>query len=121
VNLKAVFVSIMVAAQLGVLAQSVPPAGGVTVPPNRPPAPSNLLSESELAAYNETYRALHSFWNDDTISQFFENLAEGTLHHVRPLVAELCDKWQHHNPHLPVTGIISVPPAIQLDLNRLCR
>ena len=119
-DLKAVFVSIMVVGQLGALAQSVPPAGGVTVLPNRPVAPSNLLSDSELAAYNETYRGLRSFWSDDIISQFFENLAEGTLHQVRPLIAELCDKWQHRNPHLPDTGIISVPPGIELDLNRLC-
>jgi hypothetical protein len=119
-DLKAAFVSMIVAlavAQAGALAQSVPP-GRVTVPPNKPLASPGLLSDLE---YNETYLGLRSFWSDDLISQFFENAAEGTLHRVRPLVAELCDKWQHRDPHLPVTGIISVPPGTQLDLNQLCR
>jgi hypothetical protein len=123
-DLKAAFASMIVAlavAQTGAPAQSVPPAGGVRVPSTRPLAPPGFLSDSELGAYNETYLRLHSFWSDDSISQFFENAAEGTLDRVRPLVAELCDKWQHRDPRLPVTGIISVPPGIELDLNRLCR
>jgi hypothetical protein len=95
--------------------------GEVTAPPNNPMAPQDLPSGSELGRYNDTYDRLGSFWGDDVISRFFKHVADGTLNQISPLVAELCDKWNHRDPHLPVTGVISVPPGIQLDLNRLCR
>jgi len=122
---KAVFHSSIIAlasVQSGAMTQGMPPAGGgVTGPPDNPMAPQDLLSGSEFGRYNDTYDALDSFWGDDIISRFFKHVADGTLNQVTPLVAELCDKWQHRDPHLPVTGVISVPPGIEVDLNRLCR
>lgn len=32
-------------------------------------------------------------------------------------IDELCEKWQYRDPHLPVTGVIIVPPGIEVDLN----
>src|SRR5262249_38730217 len=103
------------------LAQSKPPNGAVTVPPDRPLVPPGLDSGSELGRYNDTYLGLRSFWSDDTISRFFKNVADGTLNQAAPLVAELCEKWRQRDPRLPVTGVITVPPGIELDLGRLCR
>jgi hypothetical protein len=120
---KAVFLLSMIAlsaAQPGAMAQGTPPAGGVAAPPVSLMAPQDLPSGSELDRYNDTYDGLGSFWGDDVISRFFKHVADGTLNQVTPLVVELCDKWRNRDPHLPVTGIISVPPGIELDLNRLC-
>jgi hypothetical protein len=120
---KALFLSLIIAlvvAPSGVMAQGAPSTGGVTVPPDTPLAPPGLLSGSELGAYNDTYQGLHSFWGDDVISRFFKHVADGTVNQASPLVAELCDKWRHRDPRLPVTGVISVPPGISLDLSRLC-
>jgi hypothetical protein len=120
---KAVFFLSMIAvatAKPGAMAQGTPPAGGVTAPPDNPMAPQDVLRGSELGRYNDTYDGLQSFWGDDVISRFFKHVADGTLNQVTPLVAELCDKWRNRDPHLPVTGVISVPPGIELDLNRLC-
>jgi hypothetical protein len=120
---KAVFLSstIAFAAASSATAQGAPPGGGVTVPPDRPLVPPGLDSGSELGRYNDTYLGLRSFWSDDIISSFFKHVADGTLNQAAPLVAELCEKWRQRDPHLPITGIITVPPGIQLDLNRLCR
>lgn len=87
----------------------------------QPYGATDLPSGSELDRYNDTYDGLESFWGDDVISRVFKHVADGTLNQVTPLVAELCDKWRNRDPHLPVTGVISVPPGIELDLNRLCR
>jgi hypothetical protein len=124
-NLKAVFLSaIMVAfgaVHAGTLSQGAETARSVTAPADKRLAPSGILADPKLGGYDETYNGLHSFWSDETIGDFFENVAEGTLDQVGPLVAELCEKWRHRDVHLPVTGIIGVPPDIRLDLNRLCR
>jgi len=98
-------------------APGAPPASGLLSDPES----SRLLAGSELGAYNESYLGLHSFWSDDIVSSFFKHAADHTLDQVRPLVVELCAKWRHRDPHLPVTGVISVPPGVELDLNRLCR
>jgi hypothetical protein len=29
--------------------------------------------------------------------------------------------WRQRDPHLPITGVITVPPGIELDLTRYCR
>jgi hypothetical protein len=119
---KAVFLSSMIAlavAQSSAVAQGTPPAGVYTVPPDKPLAPPEYLSP-ELGAYGDTYSFLQSFWSDDTISQFFKHVADGTLNQVSPRVAELCDEWQHRDPHVPLTGVVSVL-GVELDLNRLCR
>jgi hypothetical protein len=121
---KAVFLSSMIAlaaAQSGAMAQGTPAAGGVAAPPVSPMAPQDVLPGSEFGRYNDTYDDLGSFWGDDVISRFFKHVADGTLNQVTPLVDELCDKWRNRDPHLPVTGVISVPPGIEVDLNRLCR
>jgi hypothetical protein len=120
---KAVFLSLTIAlaAASSAMAQGAPPGGGVSVPPDRPLAPPGLDSGSELGRYNDTYLGLRSFWSDDIISSFFKHVADGTLNQVTPLVAELCENWRQHDPRLPITGIITVPPGIELDLNRLCR
>jgi hypothetical protein len=123
-NPKAVFLLsaiALAAAQPGAMGQGTPPAGVVAAPPVSPMAPQDLPSGSELGRYNDTYDGLESFWGDDVISRFFKHVADGTLNQVTPLVAELCEKWRNRDPHLPVTGVISVPPGIELDLNRLCR
>ena len=88
---------------------------------NKPSGSPGLLPSPELSENDETYFGLRSFWGDDTISDFFIHVAEGTLYRARPLVAELCDKWQHQDIHLPAAGIISVPPETEIDLNRLCQ
>jgi hypothetical protein len=121
---KAVFLSSLIAfagALSAAMAQGQPPSGGVTVPPDRPLVPPGLGSGSELERYDDTYLGLHSFWSNDIISRFFKHAAEGTLNQVTPLVAELCEKWRGRDPRLPVTGVITVPLGIELDLNRLCR
>jgi hypothetical protein len=121
---KVVFLLSMIAlaaAQPGAMAQGTPPAGGVAAPPVSRMAPQDVPPDSELGRYNDTYDGLESFWGDDVISRFFKHVADGTLNQVTPLVAELCDKWRNRDPHLPVTGVISVPPGIELDLNRLCQ
>lgn len=120
---KTVFLSSIIAlaaAQSGAMAQGMPPAGGVTAPPDNPMAPQDVLPGSEFGRYNDTYNALDSFWGDDIISRFFKHVADGTLNQITPLVDELCDKWRNRDPHLPFTGVISVPPGIEVDLNRLC-
>jgi hypothetical protein len=119
---KVVFLSAIIAfaAASSAMAQGAPPSGGVTAPPDRPLVPPGLDSGSELGRYNDTYLALRSFWSDDIISSFFKHLADGTLNQVTSLVAELCEKWRQRDPRLPITGIITVPPGIELDLNRLC-
>lgn len=117
---RAVFLLSMIAlaaVQPGAIAQGT---GGVASPPVSPMAPQDLPAGSELDRYNDTYNDLGSFWGDDVISRFFKHVADGTLNQVTPLVDELCDKWRNRDPHLPVTGVISVPPGIELDLNRLC-
>ena len=83
-------------------------------------APPGLLYGADLGQQNETYVGLHSFWSDDVISEFFKKVADGALNEVRPLLATLCDKWKSRDPHLPVTGVITVPPGIELDLNKVC-
>lgn len=122
-NPKAVFLLPMIAlaaAQPRAMAQSTPPPGVVDAPPVSPMAPQDLPSGSELERYSDTYDGLELFWGDDVISRFFKHVADGTLNQVTPLVVELCDKWRNRDPHLPMTGVISVPPGIELDLNRLC-
>ena len=47
----------------------------------------------------------------------FKHVADGTLNQVTPLVAELCEKWRQRDPRLPITGVITVLPGIELDLN----
>lgn len=121
---KAVFFSSVIAlaaAQPGAMAQGKPPGGGVAAAPVGPIPPQDLLLGSELGLYNDTYVGLESFWGDDIISRFFKHVADGTLDQVTPLVAQLCDKWRNHDPHLLVTGVITVSPRIEVDLNRLCR
>jgi hypothetical protein len=120
---KAVFLLSIIAftAASSAIAQNVPPSGGVTIPPDKPLVPPGIGSGSELERYNDTYLGLHAFWSDDIISRFFKHVSDGTLNQVAPLVAELCEKWQQRDPHLPITGVITVPPGIEIDLNRLCR
>jgi hypothetical protein len=120
---KVVFLSSIVAfaAAPSAVGQGVPPSGGVMMPPDSPLVPPGLGSGSELERYNDTYLGLHSFWSDDIISRFFKHVADGTLNQVTPLIAELCEKWRQRDPHLPITGVITVPPGIELNLNLYCR